>query len=139
MGHAQPLQVVDTGGPFSLPIQGRAGTRKRGELAPILVRKTTGGIPGEILHVQFINHSFRSVVGSCVLYPTGRIGFAQIQDHTTVTVDTTGFGVGVCGAACLSIYSHIKIVVPAIQIAGGPERPHTLFAFFHGDDLRGGS
>ena len=136
MGYPQALQIVKAGGVLAVTIQSGTAAQKCGVLAPIRSIEAAGRIPGEILHMELIDHGLRRMGRCLVCIPLLGVGGFQIQDHTALAVDAAGSCIGISGTLGLALYGYIEIVVPAIQVTGSFVGPHTLLSPLHRDGLR---
>ena len=96
-GHAQFLEIVDTGGKLALAVEGGVCLGECEELAAVFFTDTRSGVPGKVLDVQLPDGGIRLLVGNDVniVLPACGVGLAEVANHGASAVHAGGDGINV--------------------------------------------
>ena len=125
MGHAQLLQVVQTGG-IAIVVGAGLG---HAQIGPLPVAVDSGGrVDGHFPDVHLINDGIGVIhvlVGAHVLIPTLGVRRIEVHDHAPIAVGTHALGIGICSLHGIAGEHHIVIIIVSAQITGQGHRPNT--------------
>ena len=153
-GHAELLEIVDTGGNIALAVEGSVLLGERGVLAAVRLADAGVRVMGEVLDVKLPDIGLGALVEQNVLivFPACGVGLVEVADHRALAVDAGSDGIYVLDLlrlklAALGMRRGDGVgVVGVDDIAGNGRRPdagelvavHHLFQLYGAEILGAG-
>ena len=141
MGHTQPLEVVQPGGVYAVPVQGGAVHRKTHKLAAVSLRHAAGRVGGKIRHMHLPHAAGMGGDGRAfILLPAVRHGGGLVQHHAAGAPCPGCVGVGVrCnGGGSIRELQLILVILPG-QVTRQFQVPGAALTALHGQGAKVGS